>query len=128
EYQVDVPSGQNGGSPGVRLHSFWRKVQESVGRRLTKNPVEVEVSVTLKDRSRVKINDARDLAAELVRIARRFDLSASKAAALESFQPEFPLLAHYIRTLTLTKVSFYSSGWTCTDASVASVGLSPKHV
>jgi hypothetical protein len=128
EYQVDTSSGQENGSPGERLNSFWRKVQDSLCRRMSKKPVKVDVRVTLKDASTVKNQKARGFAEELVRLAFGFDFSASDAASLTTFQPEFPLLAQYVRTLTLTKVSFCSIGWTCTDASVANVGVSPKHV
>src|SRR5688572_16534719 len=53
EYQVDAPIGHGGGSPGERLNSFWGKVQESLRRRLTRRPIEVEVRVTLKHPSAV---------------------------------------------------------------------------
>ena len=128
EYQVDVSNGQKGGSPGEKLKSFWLKVTESLRRRLTRKPIEVELSVTLKDPSSVKNKDARDLAEELVRLARGFDFSASKVASIKVFQPEFPLLTEHVRTLTLKKVSFYGIAWTCTNASAAMVGVSSKRV
>jgi hypothetical protein len=128
EYQVDTPSGKEGGSPGERLNSFWREVQESLWRRLSKGPVKVEVLVTLNDPSKVKKKEARGFAEELVRLARKFDLSASKDALFTAFQPKFPLLAQYVRKLILKKVSYYSFAWTCTNASAAMVGVLPKHV
>ncbi len=127
EYQADVRT-LEGGSPGERLSNFWRKVQESLCRRLSKNPIEVEIRVTMKDPSKVKSKDARGFAEELVRLARGFDALASEARSLTTFQPEFPLLTLYVRRLTLNKVSFYSFDWTCADASAAMVGVSPKHL
>jgi hypothetical protein len=128
EYQVDTQFANAGGSPGERLNSFWREVQESLWRRLSKRPVEVEVLVTLNDPSKVKKVEARGFAEELVRLAREFDFSASRTVSLTAFQPRFPLLAQYVRKLSLKKVGFYSCAWTCTNASAAMVGVIPRHV
>jgi hypothetical protein len=128
EYQVDTSTGEEGGSPGERLNSFWRKVQARLCRRLSKKPVKVEVRVTLKEPSKVKINDAGGFAEELVRLARGFVFPPWGTSTLTAFQPEFHLLARYIRTVTLKKVSYYTFAWTCADASAANVGISPRHV
>jgi hypothetical protein len=128
EYQVDASDGQEGGSPGERLNSFWRKVQDSICRRLSKNPVEVDARVTLKHPTKVKQKDAQGLAGELVRFVRGFSFAALEPESLTVFPEELPLMAEYVQILTLTKVSHYSIVWTCTDASVAFVGVSPRHV
>jgi hypothetical protein len=128
KYQVDAPSGEAHGSPGERLNSFWRKVQESLRRRLSKKPVQVEVSVTLKDPAAIEQTDARGLAQELVQLARGFESSASPVAVVDTFPAEFPLLRRYIRTLSLKKVGFYSCYWTCSQVSAANVGLNPRIV
>jgi hypothetical protein len=125
EYQVD---GKEGGSPGEKLQSFWRKVQESLYRRLRQNRIEVDVVVTLNEPSHVKNKDAQNFAGELVRFARNFSLSALNTVSVDSFDPEFPLLAAHAKRLILKKVRFYSFAWTCTNASAHMVGVSPKIV
>jgi hypothetical protein len=128
EYQVDTASGKKGGSPGVRLHSFWRKVQESLCRRLTRKPIEVDVCVTLKDPSKVNPDDSHDFAEELVQLARGFKFPPAGVAKLEVFLPEYPLLAKYVKQARLKKVGFYSIFWTCTNTLAANVGLIPDLV
>jgi hypothetical protein len=150
EYQVDTTAGQKGGSPGVRLDSFWRKVNESLRRRLSRKPIDVEVIVTFDDASAVKNSFAPAFAAELVRLARGFDFPASRTCTITVFKPqfprmaeflhtskecivrdlrpEFPLLAEFARTLVVTKVSYNSLRWACTNASAAMVGLLPNRL
>ena len=126
--QVDTSEGWRGGSPGERLNSFWRKVIESLYRRLNKKRIKVEVSVTFKEPSRIKANDSGRFAEELVRLAREFEISKSESTSLTSFRPEFPLLCRHVPRLTLKKVNYYSFAWTCTNASAAMVGMNPKRV
>ena len=150
EYQVDSSGDQEGGSPGARLNSFWRKVQASLYRRLSRKPLNVEVLVTLDNPSAVKVRTARAFAEELVRLARGFDFPASGSCNITVFKPRFPLMARYLHTseacivkdlhpefpvlakyaskLTLTRVSYTGFLWQCTNASAAMVGFSSKRV
>ena len=128
EYHVDTRFGIKGGSPGERLYDFCRRVQDSLRRRLSKKPIKVDVGYTLIDASAVNISEARAFADELVRLARGFDFSVSEVASIEGFQPEFPLLARYVQTMTLRKVNYFAVRWRCTDVSIGSVGASPKIV
>lgn len=52
----------------------------------------------------------------------------SEDCIVKDLRPEFPLLAEFARTLVLTKVSYNSLYWTCTNASAAMVGLLPKRL
>jgi hypothetical protein len=122
EYQIDAAA--KGGSPGERLQTFWDSVQDSLRRRLTRRRIQVEVSVTLKNPSLIRQRDARALAAELVRFARGHNFSSPESDIVEQFPPRCPLLQQYVRQLRLTKVSYYSIGWRCSNASTAFVGLS----
>jgi hypothetical protein len=123
EYQVDAPHDEGGGSPGERLRSTWAAVQDSICLRLRKKRIEVEVGVSLKYPYVVHKNDARELAEELVRMARVFEATASPPASLGSFGPEYPLLSRYVHALKMKRVGFYSCHWTCCQASAANVGL-----
>jgi hypothetical protein len=150
EYHVDRPCDQKGGSPGARLNSFWGNVRESLYRRLTRKPINVEVLVTLDDASAVKADKARAFAEELVRFARGFDfpppgtctitvfkpqfprmaeyMPSSEDFIVRDLRPNFPLLAEFVTRLILTKVSYHALHWTCTNASAAMVGLSIERV
>jgi len=150
EYQVDSLAGQKGGSPGVRLSSFWRKVKESLFRRLSRHRLNVEVIVTLEDASAVKNDIAPAFAEELVRFARGIDLPTTGMCTITVFKPkfarmaaypptsedcfvkdlrpEFPILAKFVGTLRLSKVTYNSLHWTCTNASAAMVGLLPNRL
>lgn len=126
EYQVDAPNGKKCGSPGERLYSFWREVQESLYRRLRKNPIKVDVSVTLEEPINIKQNTDRDFGEELVRLGRQFSRDTSNFASLDRFSPEFPVLATHVQKLTLKRVGYFSFAWTCTNASAHMVGISPS--
>jgi len=128
EYHIDASRRQKGGSPGMRSQRLWRAVQASLGRRLTRAPLNVDVHVRLKDPLKTSESIALPLAAELVEFARRFDFGLSTAAVATAFGAKFPLLREHVHRLRLTKVTFNSFHWTCANISAAAVGLLPDRV
>lgn len=127
EYQVDAENREKGGSPGVALSRVWRKVQESLYKRLVRSPVKVEARVTLKA-PYIGVRDVRKIAEELVRQAREHSRGRAKTADVTTFGLGFPTLARYVETLHLQKVTYFGFMWPCANASATHVGLLPDHV
>ena len=134
-YHVDAPPGTCGGSPGSCLDSFWREVQRSLERRVTrmKRPPTVDALTFLKPDARPRPADARLFAAELLRLMIASSPKRGETKWIESFSPQCGLLRKYASKVRFTDAyPLVLLHWHCANTSAAMIGVSmdciTKHV
>ena len=130
-YQVDARPGMVGGSPGLRLHGFWRRVQEELIRLLKEAPSLTHTCglVLLKGDSIPPMSVAAPLAKELVRLSGSCCPIPPSGIERTDFVVAYPLLRQYMCHVRLKDVSpAVMHRWECINVRTAEVRLNLDHV
>jgi|GEM_PF-3187919 len=140
-YVVDAVHGQP--SMGMRYHNVWQRIQASINHRLSHLPeLEHTAGWVLFMRGNPPAEECvRDLAGEIIALAREFPLAPGEQKTFQGSQrceprrppgiampTHYPLLCQYIEQVRLQGTECSVRLWPCLNTSSSCVGLSTKHV
>lgn len=132
DFHVDTEHGKP--SLGRGIHQFWYHVQSSIRRRVSHIP-KIQHMTGLISLARNKLPDlndqfkARNLAAELVKLALEFPVAPDEELTINKFSVECPLLKSHVREVNLLGSGLAACiAWECSDSTTSSIGISSNEI